>query len=112
MRCGYVQRHIVVFLENQMPPDVAEKIKSHLSWCKHCSDVAKQVEEVRQPVKDSMGVDIEPPPGMVQSVMARIENMDQAAPAPPDRRYAFIAVLAIIVLFLAIFVVPKILKLY
>ncbi len=98
MRCGYVQRNIVIFLENQMPPEIADKIKSHLSWCNHCSDVAKRVEEVRMPVKDALAVEMEPSDRIVKGVMDRIENMPQEKPIGVERKFVAMAIAMVIVL--------------
>ena len=74
VRCGWVQKNILLFLENEMSPDIADKVGKHLLKCSHCSVVADQVEEVREPVKVSMQFNDLPPDSLQAGVMDRIQS--------------------------------------
>ena len=102
MRCNYVQKHIVVFIENQLPAQTTEKIKQHLSWCGHCSEVYKQVEEVLLPVKETMSQSAEMPETIVSGVMERIQDMPQLPAKNGNKYLAVIVIGATIILAIAI----------
>ena len=82
VRCGWVQKNILLFLEKQMSTDIADKVGKHLLRCNHCSTVANQVEEIREPVKTSLKMEELPPDTLQSGIMARIRSM----PAGQDQR--------------------------
>ena len=81
MDCSYFRERINLYIDGEMGYLEVAELQSHLSFCPDCAAELAQVGEVRGALAAWRRLELVPPPGFAERVMAAVES--EPAPGSP-----------------------------
>jgi len=82
MNCKEAREHFYPFLNNELSPDERSRLQAHLAVCAACREELAGWQLVSGALKRVASLEVSPPPGFHQRLMARLTDLAQPVALP------------------------------